>query len=113
MVLLVARGMRAERPWEGEPGCRFMGGYEDRMNGLVAGLAEWLAVEYPDTAPIAVGLLVAECAEEFPDDDPLFLEQACRARMAVLRAGRPAGRVPSSPERRPEIAGGRSRRRAR
>lgn len=59
------------------------------MDGFLAGVAERLAVEHPEAAPTDVGRLVAECAETFPQDDPLFIEQACRAHIALLRPGAP------------------------
>ena len=57
------------------------------MDGFLDGVAERLAMEHPEAAPTEVGRLVAECAEEFPEGDPLFLEQACRAHIALLHTG--------------------------
>ena len=55
------------------------------MHGPVAVVAERLAVEHPEAAPTEVGRVVAHCADEFPDGDLLFIEQACQAQIALLR----------------------------
>lgn len=57
------------------------------MDGSMAVVAERLAVEHPEAAPTDVGRVVADCADEFPDGDLLFIEQACRAHIALLRTG--------------------------
>jgi hypothetical protein len=48
--------------------------------GLEA-VAETLAAEFPQKPSATVIEVVTSCVAEFPDDDPMFIEQAARARL--------------------------------
>ena len=50
--------------------------------GLEA-VAETLAAEFPHEASTTVIRVVTDCVAEFPDDDPMFIEQAARARLSA------------------------------
>jgi hypothetical protein len=50
--------------------------------GLEA-VAETLAAEFPQTPGSTVIEVVTRCVAEFPDDDPLFIEQAARAELGA------------------------------
>ena len=50
-------------------------------------VAECLACEFRGTEPTTVMQVVAECVEEFPEVDPLFIEQAARAHLAEIDGG--------------------------
>jgi hypothetical protein len=50
--------------------------------GLEA-VAETLAAEFPQERSSTVIEVVTSCVAEFPDDDPMFIEQAARARLAA------------------------------
>lgn len=51
------------------------------MQAELMEVAEKLAETHPELRPIAVAETVADCAAEFPDGDPLLVEQAARARL--------------------------------
>ena len=53
------------------------------MDLVLAAVAEKLAGEFPDQAPTTVIRVLADCAEEFPESDPMFVEQAARARLSA------------------------------
>ena len=50
--------------------------------GLEA-VAETLAAEFPQESSSTVIAVVSDCVAEFPDDDPMFIEQAARARLGA------------------------------
>ena len=50
--------------------------------GLEAG-AETLAAEFPEEPSVTVIRVVTDCVAEFPDVDPMVLEQAARARLGA------------------------------
>ena len=50
--------------------------------GLEA-VAETLAGEFPEAPSATVIRVVTDCVAEFPDVDPLFIEQAARARLGA------------------------------
>ena len=58
------------------------------MDVAMLTVAEHLAVEFPAEPETTVIGIVTECAEEHGDNDPAFIEQAARARLAARR-GRP------------------------
>lgn len=60
------------------------------MDVAMMAVAEKLAAEFPDEPDSTVIRVVTDCVEEFPDADPLFLEEASRARLSAPEAG-PAG----------------------
>jgi len=51
------------------------------MSLTLEAVAEKLASDFPDEATLTVMRVVADCAGEFPDSGPLFVEQAARARL--------------------------------
>jgi hypothetical protein len=55
------------------------------MDVGVARVAETLAYEFEDLRGGAVAAVLCECVDEHPYDGPHFIEQAARARLAVLR----------------------------
>lgn len=59
------------------------------MEAMMA-VAEELAGEFLGTEPSLVMHVVCECVETFPEVDPLFIEQASRARLAQVDGGRGA-----------------------
>ena len=46
-------------------------------------VAETLAAEFPEEPGTTVIRVVTDCIAEFPDDDPMFIEQAARARLGA------------------------------
>jgi hypothetical protein len=46
-------------------------------------VAETLAAEFPGEPGTTVIRVVTDCVAEFPDDDPMFIEQAARARLGA------------------------------
>ena len=57
------------------------------MDLAMTAVAEKLAAEFPDKPSSTVIRVVTDCVEEFPDADPMFLEEASRARLAAPDAG--------------------------
>jgi hypothetical protein len=55
------------------------------MDVALVAVAEGLAGEFGDVPSGAVARIVTECADEFPNDGPHFIEQAARARLSALR----------------------------
>lgn len=51
------------------------------MEYALEGVAEKLAFEFPQTPSSTVIRVVTDCVAEFPDDGPLFIEHAARARL--------------------------------
>jgi len=45
-------------------------------------VAEEMAAEFPSAPSRTVIRVVSECVAQFPDDGPLFIEQAARARLS-------------------------------
>lgn len=56
------------------------------MHLALAALAEQLAHDFRELQCSAVVRVLTECADEFPNDGVLFIEQAARARLARLGA---------------------------
>jgi hypothetical protein len=52
------------------------------MDVSVVTVAEHLAEEFPDH-PTTVARVVTDCVGEYPNSDPMFLEQAARARLTA------------------------------
>jgi hypothetical protein len=57
------------------------------MDVTMVAVAECLACEFREAEPTTVMQVVAECVEEFPEVDPLFIEQAARAHLAETDGG--------------------------
>jgi hypothetical protein len=54
------------------------------MDVSVVAVTEHLAEEFPDRPTRRVALVVADCAADCPDSDPMFVEQAAaRARLTA------------------------------
>jgi hypothetical protein len=51
------------------------------MDLTLTAVAEHLAEEFPDQPTTTVVRVVTDCVEEFPNSDPMFVEQAARARL--------------------------------
>jgi hypothetical protein len=51
------------------------------MDFALEEVAEEMAAEFPATSRSTVIRVVSDCVAQFPDDDPLFIEQAARARL--------------------------------
>jgi hypothetical protein len=62
-------------------------GQGDDMGFGLEAVAETLAAEFPQAPGTTVIEVVTRCVAEFPDDDPMFIEQAARARLAAGGAG--------------------------
>jgi hypothetical protein len=63
------------------------GGFaEPRLGGAVdfamEEVAEEMAAEFPSASRTTVIRVVSDCVAQFPDDGPLFIEQAARARLS-------------------------------
>lgn len=54
------------------------------MDLALAAVAEQLAFDFRELQCSAVVKVLTDCADEFPNDGPLFIEQAARARLALL-----------------------------
>ena len=54
------------------------------MDFVLLAVAEKLTQEFPDTPNAAVVEVVTECEAANPDTDPMFIEQAARARLRQL-----------------------------
>lgn len=54
------------------------------MNLMMMAVAEELACEFCETNPSTVMHVVSDCVEKFPGVDPLFIEQASRARLEEI-----------------------------
>ena len=52
------------------------------MDFALVAVAEKLAAEFPHHSGTTVLRIVTGCAEEFPDDDRMFVEQAARAHLS-------------------------------
>jgi heterodisulfide reductase subunit A-like polyferredoxin len=55
------------------------------MNVAMMAIAERLAVEFQDLPNSTVIRVLTDCADEFPDEDALFVEHAVRARLSLVR----------------------------
>lgn len=58
-------------------------GQDQGMDIEIVHLAEQLTAEYSELPFTTVVRVVTDCAEEWPDADPHFLEQAATARLAA------------------------------
>jgi len=52
------------------------------MDFALEEVAEEMAAEFPWASRTTVIRIVSDCIAQFPDDDPLFIEQAARARLS-------------------------------
>jgi hypothetical protein len=52
------------------------------MDFALEEVAEEMAAEFPSAGMSTVIRVVSDCVAQFPDDDPLFIEQAARARLS-------------------------------
>ncbi|HVH95300.1 MAG TPA: hypothetical protein VM688_10320 [Nocardioidaceae bacterium] len=52
------------------------------MDFALVAVAEKLAAEFPHQSGATILRIVTGCAEEFPDDDRMFVEQAARAHLS-------------------------------
>lgn len=57
------------------------------MNTIMMAVAEQLACESAGTEASVVMHTVCECVDAFPDVDPVFIEHAARARLALVDGG--------------------------
>ncbi|MDX5450195.1 MAG: hypothetical protein LPK36_04155 [Actinomycetes bacterium] len=57
------------------------------MELALAAVAEQLAYDFRELRYHAVVQVLTECVDEFPDDGVHFIEQAARARLALLMPG--------------------------
>ncbi len=57
------------------------------MDTSMMAVAEELAGEFRGTEPSVVMHVVCACVDDFPEVDPLFIEQASRARLNQGRGG--------------------------
>lgn len=54
------------------------------MNLMMLAVAEELATKFCEMNPSTVLHVVSDCVEKFPEVDPLFIEQASRARLEQI-----------------------------
>jgi hypothetical protein len=52
------------------------------MDFAMEEVAEEMAAEFPSASRTTVIRVVSDCVAQFPDDGPLFIEQAARARLS-------------------------------
>ena len=67
------------------------------MNPALSEAGERLVAEFPHEPTSTVIRVLAECAEQFPDSDLMFIEQAARARLTRDRSVTESDR-PSNPK---------------
>lgn len=54
------------------------------VNDNMTRVAEQLVAQFPHLPATTVIRVVTDCVEQFPDSDPMFIEQAARAHLATV-----------------------------